>query len=394
MAGCVGLFGGSVSGANVTVSETVNSNWQSYYTANPECDQLFPGSVICNEQSNPYSSISEAWPLTYSSLYPGGSFWHFGSEDDKYLNNHGLLVSEIKGLTRAEHLRFSLGSGDECKESRSVASATYKLKMRINSSGSGAYDNNGSIQLSLWDLSDGNLPVIVSSTELTSANISTNFIDYSFEALIGSLPITLGDLNKRYEILITYDSGGASTGKTLSVDIDEASREVVYDDTSANCVPTITPPSSTTIPSATASGSTVLLGSNLTANDADGDKLTYSITAGNTGNYFAIDSSTGNITTTSSNIPAGTYKLSVQVDDGKDGKTTAEVVIVVAASESGKGSGSDSTGTPSSTSSLVKAPKTGAVLMSLMLVPILIGGLAYLYVAQHNKISIKKKSER
>lgn len=29
--------------------------------------------------------------------------------------------------------------------------------------------------------------------------------------------------------------------------------------------------------------------------------------------------------------------------------------------------------------------------MSLMLVPILIGGLAYLYVAQHNKISIKKK---
>jgi hypothetical protein len=67
---------------------------------------------------------------------------------------------------------------------------------------------------------------------------------------------------------------------------------------------------------------------------------------------------------------------------------------VVAASESGKGSGSDSTGTPSSTSSLVKAPKTGAVLMSLMLVPILIGGLAYLYVAQHNKISIKKKSER
>jgi hypothetical protein len=184
-------------------------------------------------------------------------------------------------------------------------------------------------------------------------------------------------------------------GGSIEWNFSRPSLQITYDNSSCpqNTVPTISP-FAVTIPSATASGSTVVLGSNLTANDADGDKLTYSITAGNTGKYFDIDSSTGNITTTNSNIPAGTYKLSVQVDDGKDGKTTAEVVIVVAASESGKGSGSDSTGTPSSTSSLVKAPKTGAVLMSLMLVPILIGGLAYLYVAQHNKISIKKKSER
>jgi hypothetical protein len=243
MAGCAGLFSGSAFATNVTVSENVNSNWQSYYTANPECDQLFPDALIwCNEELDPYSSISETWPLSYDGLNPGGSLWHFGPEDDKYLNNHDLLVSEIKGLTRAEHLRFSLGSGDECKESRSVASATYKLKMRINSSGSGAYDNSGSMYLTLLDLNDGNNPVMISSTELTSANISTNFIDYSFEAPIGSLPITLGDLNKRYEILIMYGSGGASTGKTLSVDIDEASREIIYDDTSANCVPVITSP--------------------------------------------------------------------------------------------------------------------------------------------------------
>ena len=392
MAGCVGLFGGSASAASVTVSESVNSSWPAYYTNSPECDSLFPGAVVCDETAAYFPSISSAWPISYDNLSSGGNSWHFGPEDSKYLNNQSLLISEITGGRRFEHLRFS--STLECKNSRSVTSGTYKIKTRINSNGSGSYDNNGQIYLGLWNLNDGNNPMVVEYVELTATNISNNFTEYSFPVPGTSLPINLGELNKKYEIVVMYDSNGAVSGKTLNVDIDEASRELAYDDTSANCVPTITPPSSTTIPSATASGSTVVLGSSLGTTDLDEDKLTYSITAGNTGNYFAIDSSTGNITTTSSNIPAGTYKLSVQVDDGKGGKTTAEVVIVVAASESGKGSGSDSTGTPSSTSSLVKAPKTGAVLMSLMLVPILIGGLAYLYVAQHNKISIKKKSER
>ena len=64
----------------------------------------------------------------------------------------------------------------------------------------------------------------------------------------------------------------------------------------------------------------------------DGDTLSYSITAGNANSYFAIDSNTGNITTTQTNIPAGTYTITVQVDDGNGGTATADVTITVTAS--------------------------------------------------------------
>ena len=101
-----------------------------------------------------------------------------------------------------------------------------------------------------------------------------------------------------------------------------------------NSAPTITSPAPVTIPSTTTSGSTVVPGSSLVATDADGDTLTYSITAGNGGGYFAIDPTTGNITTTQTNIPAGTYTITVQVDDGKGGTATAIATIAVKAENS------------------------------------------------------------
>ena len=47
-----------------------------------------------------------------------------------------------------------------------------------------------------------------------------------------------------------------------------------------------------------------------------------------------------------------------------------------------------------SSSSNIKAPKTGALLVSLILIPIIVAGSAYLYMAHHNQASIKKNSER
>ena len=331
MAGCAGLFGGSASAASVTVSESVNSSWPAYYTNSPECDSLFPGAAICDETAVYFPSISSAWPLNHDSLSSGGNFWHFGPEDSKYLNNQNLLNSEIPGGRRFEHLRFS--SSLECKNSKSITSATYKVKIRINSNGTGSYDNNGVIYIALWNLKDGNDPIVINSRELSASNISSDFMEYTFQAPAGSLPISLGELNKRYELAVMYESAGAVSGKTLSIDLDEASRELVYDDTSANCLPTISP-SSTTIPSSTASGSTVVAGSILKATDPDGDKLSYSITLGNDSNYFAIDPITGDITTTKTNIPAGTYTITVQVDDGKGGTATAIATIAVKAENS------------------------------------------------------------
>ena len=68
----------------------------------------------------------------------------------------------------------------------------------------------------------------------------------------------------------------------------------------------------------------------VTGNDPDGDTLTYSITAGNTGGAFAINSSTGAITTAGpidfETTP--TYALTVQVNDGMN-TGTATVTINV-----------------------------------------------------------------
>ena len=383
--GLSALFGNVAGATSVTISEAVNSSWPAYYTNSPECDSLFPGAAICDETAVYFPSISSAWPLNHDSLSSGGNFWHFGPEDSKYLNNQNLLNSEIPGGRRFEHLRFS--SSLEFKNSRSVTSATYKVKIRINSNGTGSYDNNGVIYIYLWNLKDGNDDPIV--RELSASNISSDFMEYTFQAPAGSLPISLGELNKRYELAVMYESAGAVSGKTLSIDLDEASRELVYDDTSANCLPTISP-SSTTIPSSTASGSTVVAGSILKATDPDGDKLSYSITLGNDSNYFAIDPITGDITTTKTNIPAGTYTISIQVDDGKGGKATSVVSIVV--TDGGKGEGTNNTN--SNTPSTVKVPSTGAALISLILIPIALGTIGYLYIAHQNKGSIKKRSER
>ena len=173
--------------------------------------------------------------------------------------------------------------------------------------------------------------------------------------------------------------------------MDEVSREITYDSSSSNCSPTISSPASTTIPSTTASGTQVVSGSSLSASDPDGNTLAYSITAGNGGGYFTINTSTGDISTTQVNIPAGTYTLTVQVDDGNGGKANSSVVIIVATP--GQGS-STAPGNASATTSTIKAPRTGAIILSLILTPMLIALGIYLYIAHHNSANIKKKSER
>ena len=60
----------------------------------------------------------------------------------------------------------------------------------------------------------------------------------------------------------------------------------------------------------------------------------------------------------------------------------------------GSSSGTTENQAQVSSSSNIKAPKTGALLVSLILIPIIVAGSAYLYMAHHNQASIKKNSER
>ena len=70
----------------------------------------------------------------------------------------------------------------------------------------------------------------------------------------------------------------------------------------------------------------------VTATDEDtGDTLTYSITGGNTGAKFSIDSSTGEVTVagTLDYATTSSYTLTLQVSDGNGGTDTAKVAITV-----------------------------------------------------------------
>ena len=102
-----------------------------------------------------------------------------------------------------------------------------------------------------------------------------------------------------------------------------------YDDALCTYAPTASNASATIVSFSTASGAVVVPGSSYGASDANGDTLTYSITAGNGAGYFAIDSANGNITTTRANVPVGTYTLTVLVADGNGGTTEVTVTITV-----------------------------------------------------------------
>lgn len=102
-----------------------------------------------------------------------------------------------------------------------------------------------------------------------------------------------------------------------------------YNDSNCNRVPTINNVSVTISSSSTVEGGLIVSGNSLSAEDGDGDTLRYSIASGNDQGYFAIDSTNGNISATRSNLPTGTYVLTVLVDDGNGGTATAEVTIIV-----------------------------------------------------------------
>lgn len=140
------------------------------------------------------------------------------------------------------------------------------------------------------------------------------------------LSATWAASNLNLDVMVLTDVDGGSAD--VSVDKPIATATISNSSVCANNNPNISS-FSVSISQATVPGAQVVSGSSLSASDPDGDPLTYSITTGNGASYFAINSSNGDISTTQTNIPVGTYNLTVQVDDGKGGVATAIVTITV-----------------------------------------------------------------
>ena len=375
MLGCTGMFGGKMGATSQNIpyivesaadAETSIGNLQ--YLLNNNFNKIVQlySPIATYESSLPSSNVNQiklaAVKLDTSGLCPSFSIY-------------SPLTLKVK-VTAAGTDGGTVGAGGDGTWSFVTVDGTNELPLTIANPGPVSGDlsqNNNKLALRGYITS-----VLTGASDTTGDN---GYIEYTVQVS------SAADLAKMRIGLMTDTDNGTTSMAILDV-------KVSYDDAGITCPnnnPSISP-SSTTTPSSTPSGSTVVAGSILKATDSDGDKLSYSITLGNDSNYFAIDPITGDITTTKTNIPAGTYTLTIQVDDGKGGKATAVVSIVV--TEGGKGEGTNNANNNSNTSSTVKVPSTGAALISLILIPIVLGSAGYLYIAHQHKNSIKKKSER
>jgi hypothetical protein len=294
MVGCAGLFGGNVSAASVT-NNIVFSN---------KLD-LSAGTMVPSTNTTPSAYLTQtATPFTVTDLDP---------------NENLVYWFETQAA------------------SNPCTTTPIDVSMTLNYTSNYVVSNQDlGLHLALLDQSMASaIPpvlVVLSPWYYYSPVAHTETINFNVPNVTSSNLYMLLRVTEGADDISNHANGDIIT-------INSATYTLTYPDNMSDCTypaannnPTITSPSAATIPSTTASGSTVVPGSSLAATDTDGNTLSYSITAGNDEGYFAIDSNTGNITTTQTNIPAGTYTITVQVDDGKGGTATADVTITVTAS--------------------------------------------------------------
>ncbi len=159
---------------------------------------------------------------------------------------------------------------------------------------------------------------------------STNTFDYNPYTISGA---TFAEVLPDTPFILGLGIGSHEPyGSTSSYKTTTPTITLTYDDAGCtrrnNSIPVVSNASST-ISTTTANGTIVINGSVLGASDSDNDSLTYAIVSGNDNNYFSINSTTGSITTNSTNIPTGTYTLTVKVSDGHGGEATSVVTITV-----------------------------------------------------------------
>ncbi|MDO7877403.1 Ig-like domain-containing protein [Hymenobacter sp. ASUV-10] len=145
---------------------------------------------------------------------------------------------------------------------------------------------------------------------------------------------TLSPALTNYDFTIPADANGQQVDFKLELSGDGIDAEFAFDNIrvtgTANTAPTI---NSQTRSVAENSANGTNVGAAITASDADGNTLTYAITAGNTGGAFAINSATGQLTVANSaalNFEATpAYSLTVQVTDNGIPAASASATVNV-----------------------------------------------------------------
>ncbi len=216
--------------------------------------------------------------------------------------------------------------------------ASYSLTVQVQDNGTGTLTDTATITVNLNDINEA--PVINDqslSVAAGSANgtvVGTPFAEdpdgdtltYSIIADDGHAPTDFAIDPTTGQITINDNTnlGAAGSSHTVTVQVDDGSTLtdtaiITVNVTAGSNAPTIdaVTPLLDPVPEDSASGTQV---ADVDASDLDGDTVTYSITAGNTGNAFAIDPATGIISVNDSaaldfETQSG-YSLTVETSDG------------------------------------------------------------------------------
>ena len=216
-------------------------------------------------------------------------------------------------------------------------SPTFNLTVQVQDDGTGLLTDTATVTVNLNDLNeapvanDQTLSVVAGS--LNGAVVGTvaaqdpdnDSLVYSIVANDGHAPADFVINSATGEITINDNSnlGPAGGSHTLTVQVNDGTLTdtavVTVNVTAGANAPTIDLVTNILdpVPEDAANGTLV---ADVDASDLDFDTITYSITGGNTGNAFAIDSATGEITVNNSSAldfeTSPTYNLTVQASDG------------------------------------------------------------------------------
>ncbi|WP_041523841.1 VCBS domain-containing protein [Gilvimarinus agarilyticus] len=236
---------------------------------------------------------------------PGDNFQALDEGDTEQVTFQYIAQDNSDGISDPITVTINVTGVNDAPTSSSIASQSSEESEVVSLDVSGSFD----------DIDADNVFTYTASGLPPSLSIDSNGVisgTLDADAAAGSV----------YSVTVTAtDSGGEATSQSFSWTITNPAPDFVAetsgsdDDTYAFSLDEGTP-----------SGTEVGV---VSAVDPDGDTLTYTITAGNSAGWFAIDAATGaiSLTTDVDDAQIGRYTLSVYADDGQGGSDTATVNI-------------------------------------------------------------------
>ena len=343
MAGCVGVFSGSLSAASLTI--------QSSITNSSTDDPVLPALGIN------FSGLSASPPTStrlvfsdkiQSTLDPSEVYYMTGRLDEPC---RGALINKIRAFYDA---KSSASSG-----SQFGLLAFYADGLIVDSSS-----------------------VVGGGSIMGISGVGDVFGMPQFDQL--GVIAEWDNLNIPYSQKPGIAASVAGYDGSTYASLDNIKIEVTYDNSS--CTPLSTSPDIFSTPPSNPTTINILgndSGSNLAVSKIDGQTITpgQTITLTNGSGTVKLNND-GTITFTPTSGFTGESSFNYSITDGTNTVDTGAVKITVF--EPGKGS----------QSSTVKVPNSGFVVVSLLLIPIGIGSITYLFISHKHKNLIRKKSER